>query len=64
MPVKARFVFHDAFDAGPVGFDDVRVLSTEGERIKLRFVDADNRAVDVILNKSQLKDMVSWDMLL
>jgi hypothetical protein len=61
--VSARFVFHDAFAAGDTRFQDVRVLATDGDRIKIRFVTADDKAVDVILNKSEVRDMVTWDML-
>jgi len=61
--VSARFVFHDAFAAGEATFDQVRVLSTQGERVKLRFITADDRAVDVILSKAEMREMVTWDML-
>lgn len=61
--MPARFVFHDAFAAGEATFDQVRILSTQGERVKLRFITADDRAVDVILDKAEMRDMVTWDML-
>lgn len=61
--MSARFVFHDAFATGEATFDQVRVLSTQGERVKLRFITADDRAVDVILDKAEMREMVTWDML-
>ena len=48
--MSARFVFHDAFAAGEATFDQVRVLSTQGERVKLRFITADDRAVEATGN--------------
>ena len=61
---KARSVFHDSFDAGEVGFDDVEVLSAEDGRVEIRFTDADGRTVDVSLDKKKVRDLVNWRMLL
>lgn len=62
--MTTRFIFHDSFESGNVEFESFRILSTNGDRIKVRFVTYDDKAVDVILTKSQVRDLVNWDMLL
>lgn len=60
---KAKFVFHGAFDSGVSTFDDVQVLSVEGERVKVRFVGADQRKIDLVLYKDAVRGLVDWRQL-
>ncbi|SDF93318.1 hypothetical protein SAMN05216241_103222 [Limimonas halophila] len=58
--MRTRFILHDPLDAGEVQFQDVRVLSSRGDRVKVRFTTTNGETLDAVFDKEEVRGLFNW----